>query len=130
MAAHEVATAGETPQSQTSEFPDLDDAGLAARLRQSVSTVRAWRSRNPDRLPPGVRVGRVWLYDRLVVEQWLAAKRQSVALAAAKVKAAPTESNGKRRGKPSRQEVAAAKAMGLTVPAWRALQKGVSDDKP
>jgi hypothetical protein len=109
---------------QDQDFPDYDDAGLAARLRQSVSTVRTWRSNQPDRLPPGVRVGRTWLYDKNVVEKWLAAKRESAPLAVAKVPTAPAQPSGKRRGKPSKQEVAAAKAMGLTVPVWRARQEG------
>ena len=106
---------------QYQDFPDFDDVGLAARLRLSVSTLRAWRCRHPERLPPGVRVGRVWLYDKQVVEEWLAAKRESVPRASS---AAPSQSGAKRRGKPSKEEATAAKSMGLTVPAWRARQAG------
>ena len=124
MSPTEVTTSGESQQSRRDEFPDLDDAGLAARLRQSVSTLRAWRSRHPDRLPPGVRVGRIWLYDKNVVEEWLAAKRESTIPAAVKSRGSAIRSSGKRRGKPSNEEVAAAKAMGLTVPAWRARLAG------
>lgn len=101
------------------DFPDFDDAGLAARLRLSVSTVRAWRCRNPERLPLGVQVGRIWLYDKKVVEKWLADRRDPVPQSLLKASAAPLESS-KRRGKPSNAEVAAAKALGLTVPVWRA----------
>lgn len=124
MVLTEVTTSGDAQRSRPDEFPDLDDAGLAARLRQSVSTLRAWRSRQPDRLPPGVRVGRIWLYDKKVVEEWLAARRAMAPCSAVKMPAARAESSYKRRGKPSKKEAAAAQAMGLTVPAWRARQAG------
>lgn len=107
-------------------LPDYDDAGLAVRLRQAVNTIRAWRSRHPDRLPPGVQVGRVWLYDKAVVEEWLASRRESAPRAGVKVLPASVQSNGKRRGKPTKEETAAATAMGLSVPAWRARQAGGS----
>lgn len=118
MAISENAASG-TPQ----DFPDFDDAGLAARLRISVSTLRAWRCHDSERLlPPGVQVGRTWLYDKSVVERWLASRRESTPRVAIRQPAVPTKSSGKRRGKPSNAETAAAKALGVTVPVWRATQ--------
>ena len=124
MVPTEVTTARESRQYGRDEFPDLDDAGLAARLRQSVNTIRSWRSRHPDRLPPGVQVGRIWLYDKGVVEAWLAARRELAARAGVKEPTTTAQSNGKRRGKPTKDETAAAMAMGLSVPAWRARHAG------
>lgn len=107
------------------DFPDFDDAGLAARLRISISTLRAWRCRSPHRLPPGVQVGRSWLYDKNVVEGWLSARRVTVpSISTATNFSQPVLIGVKRRGKPSREETEAAKKMGLTVPAWRARQAG------
>lgn len=125
MACSGNAVSGTTQESrQYQDFPDFDDIGLAARLRLSVSTLRAWRCRHPERLPPGVRVGRIWLYDKQVVEGWLAAQRERASRVAEKVPAVAAQSSGRRRGKPSNEEAAAAKAMGLTVPVWRARQAG------
>lgn len=112
------------PEQQSGEFPDLDDAGLALRLRQSISTIRAWRCRHPERLPPGIRVGRIWLYDKEVVETWLAAMRMATPQTIAKEPVEPTLSGTGRRGKPTKEESTAAKMMGLTVPAWRNWQSG------
>lgn len=106
-------------------FPDFDDAGLAARLRLSVSTIRAWRCRHPERLPPGVRIGRSWLYDKNVVERWLAAERESSPSNSLKTSTSTLLPSFKRRGKPSKNETTSAKAVGLTVPVWRAMQAGV-----
>ena len=113
-----------SPEQQSGEFPDLDDAGLALRLRQSISTIRAWRCRHPQRLPPGIRVGRIWLYDKEVVEKWLAAKRMPTPQTIAKEPVEPTLTGTGRRGKPSKEESTAAKMMGLTVPAWRNWKSG------
>lgn len=119
-----LGTAQESRQHQ--EFPDYDDIGLAARLRLSVSTLRAWRCRYPERLPPGVRVGRIWLYDKKVVEEWLASKRESAPRTEIKAPIGAPCSGVRRRGKPSKDETAAAKALGLTVPAWRARITGMA----
>lgn len=125
MAATNLLVVGETPQPEAEDFPDFDDIGLAARLRQSVNTVRAWRSRNPARLPPGAKVGRVWLYNKRGVEDWLAAQSNRIPSHQMKKPATTAEPlNIKRRGKPSRRETEAAEAMGLTVPAWRARLVG------
>lgn len=106
---------------QSNDFPDLDDAGLAARLRQSISTIRSWRSRNPEKLPPGVRVGRVWLYGKKTTEAWLAARQsQFRSVISSEQTIAPTRT--KRKGKPTNAEISAASKAGLTVPAWRAQQ--------
>ncbi len=104
------------------EFPDLDDEGLAARLRQSVHTIRSWRSRNPEKLPPGVQVGRVWLYDKKITDEWLAAKRLARTPATPASPESRDQPSHRRRGKPSKAEVTAAEKSGLTVPAWRELQ--------
>lgn len=124
MATTNLLVVGETLQPGAGDFPDFDDIGLAARLRQSVNTVRAWRSRDPSRLPPGIKIGRVWLYNKKVVEDWLAAERNWIP--GPQLKMAELSSKMNRRGKPSRRETEAARAMGLTVPAWRAQQVGGS----
>ena len=120
----ELTTQTVFTERQSSEFPDLDDAGLALRLRQSISTIRAWRCRHPERLPPGIRVGRIWLYDKEVVEKWLAAKRMPIPQSITKTLVASTQLGIRRRGKPTREESAAAKMMGLTVPEWRNRRSG------
>lgn len=126
MTKHLANASGTLAHSE--DFPDLDDAGLAARLRQSISTIRSWRSRSPEKLPPGVRVGRVWLYRKETTEEWLAARHSMHgSRISSEQTAAPTRN--KRRGKPSNAEIAAASKAGLTVPAWRAQQQSLLSTK-
>lgn len=119
MAQH-LATTSDT-HVQSEDFPDFDDAGLAARLRQSISTIRSWRSRDPQKLPPGVRIGRVWLYGKKATEDWLIA-RYAPSPSALLGEQPIAKTSRKRRGKPSNAEVSAANRAGLTVPTWRAQQ--------
>lgn len=126
MTKHLSNTSGTYAHSEN--FPDLDDAGLAARLRQSISTIRSWRSRSPEKLPPGIRVGRVWLYRKETTEEWLAARHSPPPPAILREQTAAPLSN-KRRGKPTNSEIAAASKAGLTVPAWRAQQGSLLNKK-
>jgi len=56
---------------------DYDEKQLAERLHQSLATVRTWRCRAPHRLPPGIKIGRKWLYNRQQVEDWLSHAAES-----------------------------------------------------
>lgn len=56
------------------KFKEYGDVALAARLRISVSTLRTWRCRYKELLPPGVKIGRNWFFDEQVVDAWLACK--------------------------------------------------------
>jgi len=85
--------------------------------------VRTWRSRDPDRLPPGVKVGRGWLYDKVAVELWLVDQR-SLNIAEKAINLKVQGPKVLKRGKPRKEEVEAAKGLGLSVPAWRALNAG------
>ena len=62
---------GSVPTIITREY---DDQQLAARLRLSVCTLRSWRCRYPERLPPGIKIGRNWLYAVDKVDKWLESK--------------------------------------------------------
>ena len=61
---------------------------LAAELRLAPSTVAAWISRHPERLPPPVRLGKRYRWVREVVDRWVREHSQ------------PNHTNGRRRGRP------------------------------
>lgn len=103
---------------------DYDDQGLAARLRIALATLRAWRCRSPHLLPPGVKVGRNWLYNKIEVEEWLCQKRLGHTSESKPPALELRPGSSKRRGKPTKVEADEARALGLTVPALRAQKAG------
>ena len=63
------------------EHPDFNDAGLAWRMQVTPATIRAWRCRSPEKLPPGgLQIGRNWLYSKQVVEKWMSEQRDPALL--------------------------------------------------
>lgn len=88
------------------DYSDYDDDGLAARLRIKLTTLRAWRCRQKDKLPPGTKVGRNWFFDKVVVEEWLASKREPATTFSSTKEPAGPVLNKRERGRPPKHVAA------------------------
>lgn len=81
-----------------------NEAELARLLQVSESTIPVWRSRAPIKLPPGFKVGRHWLYDESVVNDWIDNRHQKVDVKPTASKSDPVEKRG--RGRPRKGNAA------------------------
>ena len=83
--------------------PDLNDEGLATRMQLKVATIRSWRCRNPQKLPPcGIKIGRNWLYDKEEVERWIFEQRQYSITKTLEVQSSHNEVKRRKRGRPKK----------------------------
>jgi len=88
----------------------LNEFELAEFLGVSVLTVRRNRSTYPDRLPPHVKFGSSVRYRFETVLKWLEEHEIGAETGITKIK--PSDSTGRRRGRPSKTETVQAKNAG------------------
>lgn len=93
----------------------LNENELAELFQNSVLTIRRNRSAHPERLPPHIKIGSSVRYRLSSVLKWLEEHEVGGETACAQnttPKTEPSQSTGRRRGRPSKTETVQAKNAG------------------